>query len=194
MSHSTTLQLKNRLRHRPLEEDLVATGNLRVKSSKRKARPDEDNESFVDSKSSRKILKIGQELLEEVEKENRPVPRNTAFEFESRHTEDPVDTDEVDFDDEDAWSNEEEVVEEVDIGPSETDIFNKFMPLTESALMLSDGEIGDVRQEGTNLTDLILEKIAAHQAANGGQAKSEGGSEHGDIASIPPKVVEVYSK
>ena len=194
MSHSSRLRSKIRQRHRPLEEDLVATGSLRTKSNKRKGRPDEENEGFVDSRSSRKILKIGQELLEEEEKENGPVPRNTAFDFESRQTEDPLEDLEPDHDDEDAWGDEEEVAEEVEIDPSEMQLFDKFMPLTESAIMQNNGETNSIPQQGTNLSDLILEKIAAHEAANSGQIRSEEQSEPEAIGEIPPKVVEVYSK
>ena len=194
MSQSSRSKSKNRQRHRPLEEDLVATGNLRTKSNKRKAKPDEDNESFVDSKLSRKILKIGQELIDEEGKENGPVPRNTAFDFESRQTEVPLEKDEANNDDNDGWGDEEEVVEEVEIDPGEMQLFEKFVPLTESTLMHSTGAVSSDRPRSTNLTDLILGKIAAHEAANRGQISPEDERGPEDLGDIPPKVIEVYSK
>ena len=193
MAQASRSKSKNRQRHKPLEEDLVATGNLRVKSNKRKIRPDAETEGYVDSKSSCKILKIGRELVEEDEKENGPRPRTTAFDFDSRQTGELSEEDAGDHNDGEAWGDEEELVEEVEVDPNEMDLFNKFHPLTENALMQATGQDGGQTQS-TNLTDLILEKIAAHEAANGGQPGRHDESEPEDQGEIPPKVVEVYSK
>jgi essential nuclear protein 1 len=102
-------------RHNPLSDDLLATGPLRNKPGKRKSRND-DEEKFVDSKSSRKILKIGRDLAEEDEKDNTVDASNAAFGFTSRFgdiedaEEDAYDQD----DDEEVWGDEDdEVVEEV---------------------------------------------------------------------------------
>lgn len=48
--------------------------------------------------------------------------------------------------------------------------------------------------EGTNLADLILEKIAAHEAGKSGQPPIYGGGEPEEAVELPAKVVEVYSK
>lgn len=103
-------------RHHPLEDDLVATGPLRTKSNKRKAHKDlDDGEKFVDSKSSRKILKIGQELANEDSEQIRAAASNTAFNFESRLDNEASSEEEAFQDDEEAWGDEdaEEIVEEV---------------------------------------------------------------------------------
>ena len=106
---------KSARRHNPLAEDLIATGNLRVKSNKRKARSEENEDRFVDSRSSRKILKIGQDLIDEDQKENAPVaPPSTAFTFESRFGSDIEPSEDAAAEDDDAWGDEEEeVVEEI---------------------------------------------------------------------------------
>lgn len=94
-------------RHNPLSEDVTATGPLRTKSAKRKAKQlGEEDDKYVDSRSTRKILKIGHELLEEEIEENHVLPPNRAFSFESRFGE----NDGLDFqneDDED-WGDEED--------------------------------------------------------------------------------------
>lgn len=94
-------------RHNPLTEDITATGPLRTKSAKRKAKQfEEEDDKYVDSRSTRKILKIGHDLLEEEKEENHILPPNHAFSFESRFGED----DGQDFrneDDED-WGDEED--------------------------------------------------------------------------------------
>lgn len=46
----------------------------------------------------------------------------------------------------------------------------------------------------TNLADLILEKIAAREAADAGAPSVHGGGPLQDAVELPPKVVEVYSK
>ena len=103
-------------RHNALEDDLIATGLLRTKSNKRKAHKDlDDGDKFVDSKSSRKILKIGQELANEDIEETKAATLNTAFDFESRFDNEASSEEEGFRDDEEAWGDEdaEEVVEEV---------------------------------------------------------------------------------
>lgn len=93
-------------RHNPLSEDIAATGPLRSKSAKRKAKQlgDEDDK-YVDSRSTRKILKIGHDLLEAEKEESRVFPPNSAFSFESRFGQD----DRLDFQDKDDedWGDEE---------------------------------------------------------------------------------------
>ena len=105
---------KSARRHAPLEEDLVATGPLRPPTKKRKARPEEDGGGYVDSRSSRKILKIGQDLEDEVQQENVAIEPNPAFTFESRFggISEPEE-DDVQHDDE-AWGDEEDdIIEEI---------------------------------------------------------------------------------
>lgn len=48
--------------------------------------------------------------------------------------------------------------------------------------------------EGTNLTKLILEKIAAHETATVTEPKIQGGGPPKDAIELPVKVVEVYTK
>ena len=117
---SSRSRSKSARRHNPLADDLVATGNLRVKSNKRKARAEENEDRFVDSRSSRKILKIGQDLIDEDQKESAPIaPPSAAFTFESRFNPDTEAGGGNAPEDEDAWGDEEEEVEEVVRGNTE---------------------------------------------------------------------------
>ena len=105
-------------RHKPLAEDLAATGPLSVKSKKRKLRPETEDGGYVDSKSSRKILRIGQDLVDEEQQENAAALPNSAFTFKSRFgTEAGSEAEAGDArhdEDEEAWGDEEEdVVEDV---------------------------------------------------------------------------------
>jgi essential nuclear protein 1 len=182
-------------RHNPLEEDLTASGPLKTKSGKRKSRHQDEGEQFVDSKASRKILRIGQELADEDAEENQVQKPNTAFDFESRL--DGEDEEEP-FEDAEAWGDEEEV-EEIELAPNDLETFSKFFPTEEDPLLRTGwgGEAEEAEEgPGTNLADLILEKIAAHeaaQAANGGGVQDMPGPIDEDFE-IPAKVVEVYSK
>jgi essential nuclear protein 1 len=182
-------------RHNPLEEDLTAIGPLKNSPGKRKSRHQDEGEQFVDSKASRKILRIGQELADEDAEENQVQKPNTAFDFESRFG---GEEDEEPFEDAEAWGDEEEV-EEIELAPDDLETFSKFFPTEEDPLLRTGwgGEADDADEgPGTNLADLILEKIAAHeaaQAANGGVAQNAPGPIDEDFE-IPTKVVEVYSK
>lgn len=93
-------------RHNPLSEDIAATGPLRSKSAKRKAKQLGDEEDkYVDSRSTRKILKIGQDLLENDKEESGVYPPNRAFSLEARFGQ----YDRLDFQDKDDedWGDEE---------------------------------------------------------------------------------------
>lgn len=104
---------RNERRHNPLSEDITATGPLRANSAKRKAKQlGEEDDKYVDSRSTRKILKLGHNLLEEEEEENNVLPPNGAFSFESRFGEDDV----LDFqnEDDDHWGDgEDDEIEDV---------------------------------------------------------------------------------
>lgn len=104
-SSRRTVSRKKR-RHNPLSEDIAATGPLRSKSSKRKAKQlgDEDDK-HVDSRATRKILKIGQDLLENEKEESLVFPPNRAFSFESRFGQD--DRPEFQDKDDEDWGDEE---------------------------------------------------------------------------------------
>lgn len=145
----------------------------------------------MDSKASRKILKIGQELADEAEGENRVEKPDTAFDFESRFEDD----EEEPFEDAEAWGDEDEEVEEIELAPDDLATFSKFFPTEEDPLLrqgwggeAEDGEEG----QGTNLADLIMEKIAAHEAGQGEGPRNIPGPV--DDVEIPGKVVEVYTK
>lgn len=112
---STKSRSRSARRHNPLADDLVATGNLRVKSNKRKAKPEGEEDRFVDSRSSRKILKIGQELVDEDRRDSATAAPNPAFAFESRFGDDSEPENDLHPDEEQDWGddNGEDVVEEV---------------------------------------------------------------------------------
>jgi len=75
------------------------------------------------------------------------------------------------------------------------DLFNRFMPSsTANSVIQSVVEQDNEDGQGTNLADLILEKIAAHEAGPSGQPVVHGGGEPEDAVELPAKVVEVYSK
>lgn len=109
-------------RHNPLAEDYAPSNPLKQKAAKRKKTRSEhaDEQGYVDSKASQKILKIGQDLAEEEETElesRRPKQPNPAFDFDTRFQDGPEsDEDEIAYgEDDDAWGDEddEEIVEEV---------------------------------------------------------------------------------
>lgn len=52
----------------------------------------------------------------------------------------------------------------------------------------------DADGQGRNLAEIILEKIAAHEATRSGQPVIHGGGPAEEAVELPAKVVEVYSK
>ena len=193
-------QVSKQARHRhqnTLEKDILASAPLRTTPKKRKAnRGDDEGEGYVDSRASRKILKIGQELEEEDERESFQISKpNDAFAFESRYAENDDQGGDADYEDEEAWGDEGETTEEVEVNPDDLDLFNKFIPSGEQpSLELDTAPQSGEGEQGTNLTDLILQKIAAHEAKESGQPVVMGGGLPEDAIEIPAKVVEVYEK
>ncbi|KAK2746114.1 snoRNA-binding rRNA-processing protein [Onygenales sp. PD_40] len=191
-------------RHVPLADDILSTGHLRTKSGKRKSRADEDDaDHYLDSKTSKKILQIGQDLADEDEAETRAELaaagvkfNNTAFDFESRFAanEEEEEEEAVQYGDEE-WGEEVEEVEEVEIDPNDLDMFHKFVPRGEEDPIFHPNN-PDEQEDGqpTNLADLILEKIAAYEATKSGQPDVLGGGAPEDAVEIPAKALEVYQK
>lgn len=190
-------------RHNPLAEEYAPSDPFKSKPAKRQKRNKEDKseeQNFVDSKSSRKILDIGRELEEEDERENqsrRPKEPNAAFDFESRMGEDDVAGEEMERleDDEEGWGEDDEEVEEVEIDANDLEAWNKFIPTDDNPIVWP-GEEAQPQGPGTDLAALILKKIAAHEAG-GGQVQHpeiQGGGAPEDAIELPAKVVEVYSK
>ncbi|KAL8833538.1 MAG: hypothetical protein Q9170_004221 [Blastenia crenularia] len=197
-SRSGSVSSRKTHRHNPLSEDLVATGPLREKSKKRKSKSEDDDDKYVDSKSSRKILKIGQDLAKEENEGSQRQPQSSAFAFESRFGDEDGPAEEGQDDEEEAWGDEDEdVVEVVDMDPHDVSLFNKFMPSTTSQdHILEPTSVQDGAEEGQgrSLAEIILEKIAAHEANQSGQPEVHGGGPAEEAVELPVKVVEVYSK
>ena len=109
-------------RHDPLAEEYSPLQPLKQKPSKRRRtwRADEtENENeYVESKASQRILKIGQDLIHEDQVERKKHEPDPAFQVESRfpqgYGDDDAKNDATAFNDEnDSWGEEEEdVVEE----------------------------------------------------------------------------------
>lgn len=192
-------------RHNPLAEEYLPSQALKQKAPKRRKTDTEGgkDEHYVGSKASRKILKIGQDLAEEDAAENqKPVDpkQNSAFAFESRlEAGDESDEDaEHTYDDDANWQDDgEEVVEEVEVDPNDLEMFNRFNPEFDPATLLQPTEANGTNEEdqGTNLADLILQKIAAHEAGQDIQAFDfQGRGAPEDAVELPAKVVEVYTQ
>lgn len=106
-------------RHMALADDILSTGHLRTKSSKKRQsrREDDENEKYIDSRASGKILQIGQALANEEAEEAGPPPDansnlKKAFEIDySRFaTNDGSDDDDGTQDAEAAWDDEDEEI------------------------------------------------------------------------------------
>ena len=189
--------------HNPLSEDYAPSNPHKQKAPKRKGRSnagDDDNEqqAYIDSKASRKIIALGQDLTAEEDAElEAQRPKNgskSAFEFE-RSLRDEEDSDEEAAipEDDEAWGDEEdEEVEEVEVDPEDLAMFNKFNPEFDPATLLAPQSAEE--GESTNLADLILEKIAQHEASQAQGHVIRGGGAPEDAIELPAKVVEVYTQ
>ncbi|KAH7248861.1 Bystin-domain-containing protein [Fusarium redolens] len=184
-------------RHNPLEDDITATGILKNKPSKKRSKGgDNEEENFVDDRASRTILRIGRELAEE-ENAGKAVAKPTidTFGYDSRFDDEAEGENKV-YEDDEAWGEDDEVVEEIEVDPNDLDMYRKFMPDEEDDLLKHGWDLkptGEEQGESVNLADLILEKIAAHEAAQERRENNLGPPDE-DEYELPPKVIEVYTK
>ena len=74
------------------------------------------------------------------------------------------------------------------------DLFNKLIPGNQEFRLPSVKQVDEEDGNWTSLSDLILEKIAAHEATQDGEVEIQGGGPPEDAIELPAKVVEVYSK
>ncbi|KAM7189711.1 Bystin [Naviculisporaceae sp. PSN 640] len=193
-------------RHNPLEDDLTATGVLK-NSGKRERRAakreGDEGQTFVDAKPSKNILQMSRELEEEEkERQNAANTANksgpSAFDFDPSRIEGESDQDD-EFENEEAWGDEDDVVEEIEVDAEDLETFNQFVrPTMDQDPLLThgwDGNPNATEEEGpgTNLADLILAKIAEKESAGFG-ARQEAAQPIDEDYELPPKVVEVYTK
>jgi len=206
MPKAPTSSLSNKRRHNPLEDDLLSTGVLKNREgrpSKRADRKHAEEQAYVDAKASRKILAMSRDLIDEEElqsgADDNGVSKSSAFEFDPSRLEGASDPEDEEFTNEEAWGDEEEEVEEIEVDAADLDTFNRFVaPTMNDDPLLThgwDGKPGGGAEEqgpGTNLADLILAKIAEKEAMQGGLQRDENPVE--EDYEIPPKVVEVFTK
>ncbi|KAK1834367.1 Bystin [Podospora conica] len=206
MPKATTPKASSGRRHNPLEDDLVATGVLKTKSgkSKRNADKTQDEQTYVDAKASRNILAMSRTLLEEDERENKAknaAPAPSAFDFDPSRFGQDSDDEEQSGNNDEAWGDEDDVVEEIEVDADDLEMFNKFIkPTMNDDPLLTHGWDGagmdaGPEQEGqaTNLADLILAKIAEKESGVEGRVEEMVNPVEEDYE-LPPKVVEVYAK
>lgn len=206
MPKATTASLSQKRRHNPLEDDLLATGLLKNREgrpSKRADRKQAEEQGYVDAKASRKILAMSRDLVDEEELQFGPrkgPSGPSAFDFDPSRLEDGSDQEEEEFANEEAWGDEEDVVEEIEVDAADLETFNKFItPTMNDDPLLThgwDGKASDRPEDqdaaGTNLADLILAKIAEKEATQGGRQEQYNPVE--EDYELPPKVIEVYTK
>ncbi|ORE11810.1 Bystin-domain-containing protein [Rhizopus microsporus var. microsporus] len=166
-------------RHDPLHvqladipEQAFAKKAPRQKFIDRNSRSEEPDQEYLDSKLSKKILKIAREQQEQIDKEQGD---------QDEDEEDQVkETFGLGFpDDEEEFEDVEEYAdyEEIEVDEADADILSKFLP--------------SAPREKKSLADIIMEKINEKNAAEGLPAIEE---EEQLTPSMNPKVVEVYTK
>ena len=105
----------------PLEEAYAPSQPIKQKAGKkRKIKETDGPDNVIDSKASRRILQIGQELVDEDAAERKKARPDPAFDFGARLAgqigqEDEDEDEEETFgdDNDEAWASEDEVVEEI---------------------------------------------------------------------------------
>lgn len=197
MPKTTSTTPERGRRHNPLDQDLTSNGVLRIKSGKTKKSRQEDEDHYVDSKASKNILRLGRELDDEEDKPKRPQQKPDQFGYDSRFDDEEAEIEAQIYGEangDDAWGDEDEVVEEIEVDPEDLETYKKFLPEDDDDLLKHGWDrrpTGEEEGETVNLADLILAKIAAHEAMESGNNIAGPPDEDYEL---PPKVVEAYTK
>lgn len=196
-------------RHDPLLKDLnSAQGTLKnvkyKKGAKSEAAVDDDDEEFVDSKASRKILQLAREQQDEIAEEEdieEQRIRNDSARFKSIHydEEDDDEEDEIeeeisDFEPDEEYLGEREEEEMVEIDEEDTAMFEQYFRGSadfnsiSGSYNLADKIMASVREK-----EMETENPAA--ISNSLQAKEDfhGDSTQGEGVALPEKVIRAYT-
>lgn len=196
-------------RHVPLAEEYAPSGPTKQKAAKRRKVTQEDADPTIDAKASRRILKIGQDLVEEVEQEEAAARPNPAFAFESRDI-DVEDQEQETYggeNEEEAWGSDEDELPEDDIDPNDNAIFDRFHTsnadpsldpnnLSFDPPSRSHAADQDTDTGGTDLSALILAKIAEHESGQNPNSTStfqDDGIPFDSTPDLHPKAIQVYT-
>lgn len=155
------------LRHNPLYHDISTSGgNLRDQTAQKKNKHrQQQEEEYLDAKTSAKILELAKQQQDELEEEENGVAVSFSDKFQSL------------MDQESDEDNEEysdyEVEEEVEVEEADAAMFDQYFGNNLVNL---------------NLADKILAKIADHEAAK------EAPTDRSQGVKLPPKVIMAYEK
>lgn len=162
-------------RHNPLAEELLECeegGYLRKVARSKRREKQERPEHYVDPGLSEKILKLAKGQQEELREEELGEER---LAFTTRRTLNELSSDDDGFEEYGEEDIETEELEEIVVDEGDEELFNRFLPSQHT--------------QRISLADKILEKIAEHEAKITREpTETETGF------SLPPKVVEVYTK
>jgi essential nuclear protein 1 len=179
---------RQKQRHDPLYKDLTTQGgNLRTKArGKKKEERDEDQE-YIDSAASRKILQLAKEQQEEIEREeSHSLKQQAKFAFGSRFVEEEDEDDnQEDYEDISEFGSDEEYeFDEDDLNEEDAKLFEQYLQESKGAQ-----EFG--MDESYNLADKIMASIRQkekQQLANDHQSSRPEGA-----VLLPPKVIAAYA-
>ncbi|GAP85215.1 putative bystin-like protein [Rosellinia necatrix] len=185
-------------RHNPLGQDILATKIVTGKAPKAKARRTSDEEPsdgspYIDSRTSKKILQLAQELSEQDQStSSKPVgSAHNPFGLNSRPT-DGISQDDDEPDD-DVFGDDDESDVDASLDPEALKTFHDFFPHDDDPIQWTGQteRTGFTGTQETNLADLILAKISAHEAGRDMDRIEETGP---DEIEFSPRVIEVYTK
>ena len=197
-------------RHHALEDDISTTGGrLRITTSKRKSRSEENDDGYIDAPSSRKILAIARTLADEDAAErsaqssaNAANPASGVFSILGGEPD--VDGGAPRYEgeeeaEEDEWMPDEDVEAE-DIDAQDLAVYKMFLPERNEIPSLASLSTTEERnpatedfqaedQSTTNLADLILQRIAEKEGEDAFVLEREPPNPE-----VPEKVADVFHK
>ncbi|KAH3683432.1 hypothetical protein WICPIJ_005589 [Wickerhamomyces pijperi] len=188
---------QDKQRHDPLYRDLTTQGgNLRTKARGAKKQEKNEDEEYIDSAASRKILQLAKEQQEELEREEREaLKENSKFNFGRAYEQEEESDDEFDQEDEENYddisdfggSDEEFQFDEDDLNEEDARLFEQYLQQTQPAKEFgTDGQ-------SYNLADKIMASIREkeQQFEQTNESKVE---KPVDAVLLPPKVIAAYTQ
>lgn len=182
--------MRDKPRHDPLYKELTTQGgNLRTKARGKKKELKEEDQEYISSAASRKILQLAKEQQEEIEKEEaQSLKEDGKFSFGSRFVveeQEEEDGDEENYEDiSDFGSDEEFEFDEDDLNEEDAKMFEQYLEQTRGA----DSFGGD---GSYNLADKIMASIREKEEQQ--LAKEHQSTRPDGAVLLPPKVIAAYT-
>lgn len=184
---------RQKQRHDPFYKELTTQGgNLRTKSRGKKKEEKGEDQEYIDSAASRKILQLAKEQQDEIEKEEaQQLKEQGKFAFGARFAQGGDEDEEEEDEDEEGYEDLSDYGPDEEFEFDEDDLNEEDAKLFEMYLQESKGAQSYGMDDSYNLADKIMASIRQKEEQQLAEAHQSTRPEGAVL--LPPKVIAAYT-